>query len=186
MSGLLADWQIRNLHYEKHILTPFEDRLVQPASYELTLSDSITVMRADPIHLPIEANDVPPQIWYSFELPFDTYRLDPDAFILASTNEMVHLPNNVAARVEGKSSLGRLGIAIHTTAGWIDPGFQGQITLELKNLGPYPVMLRTGQKIAQLAFFQMEEASARPYGHPDNGNAYQGQVGATGSVGTRG
>lgn len=184
MTGLLADWQIRNLHYENDMISPFEDKLIQPASYELTLSDHYAKLHPDLSDLPIDSWNVPEEIWDGYFA--ETVTLDPGAFVLASSEEEVHLPNDVAARVEGKSSLGRLGIAIHTTAGWIDPGFHGQVTLELKNLGDYPVRLRHLQKIAQLAFFKMEYAVARPYGHPDNGNAYQHQVGATGSVGTRG
>ena len=100
-------------------------------------------------------------------------------FLLATTLERVKIPNNVCARIEGKSSLGRLGLCVHVTAGYIDPGFEGNITLELFNCAPLPIVLTPGMKIAQISFHSMDEPAERPYGHPDLGSKYQGQIGVT-------
>ena len=105
--------------------------------------------------------------------------LAPNEFLLASTLETVTLGANVAANLTGKSSLGRLGLAVHITAGYIDPGFSGQIVLELKNLGNTELHLDKGAPIAQLVFHELRTAVARPYGHPDLGSHYQHQTGIT-------
>ena len=105
--------------------------------------------------------------------------LHPGEFVLASTYEQITLPDDVAARLEGKSSLGRLGLLTHSTAGFIDPGFQGHITLELSNMATLPVALWPGMKIGQLCFFQLSSASDRPYGSAGNLNRYLGQRGPT-------
>ena len=106
--------------------------------------------------------------------------LHPGEFILASTTETVTLPADRAARIEGKSSLGRLGLVLHT-AGWIDPGFTGQITLELSNLNTIPIRLWPGMKIGQVCFFRCTRNVTRPYGSPGLGSRYQGQAGPTAS-----
>lgn len=103
--------------------------------------------------------------------------LDPGEFILATTIDHLDMPYDLAARVEGKSSLGRLGLAVHITAGFIDPGFQGRITLELKNLGPSQISVRRGQYIAQLSFHRLSSPALRPYGSPGLNSHYQNQQG---------
>lgn len=105
--------------------------------------------------------------------------LAPGEFLLANTAETVTLGANVAANLTGKSSLGRMGLAVHITAGYIDPGFSGQIVLELKNLGEKELILDKGTPIAQLVFHELRTAAARPYGHPDLGSHYQNQTGPT-------
>lgn len=106
--------------------------------------------------------------------------LPPGAFLLAHTLETVTLPADIAAQLSGKSSLGRLGLLVHATAGWIDPGFNGQIVLELKNLHhDKTITLRMGQPVAQLIFHQLTAPARRPYGHDDLGSHYQGQRGTT-------
>lgn len=116
-------------------------------------------------------------------VPVDDYfLLRPGEFALGCTAERLRLPNDLVARVEGKSSLARLGLAVHATAGFIDPGFEGQITLELSNLSPYSIKLRPGMKIAQLSFQFMDAPAKRPYGHKDLNSKYQGQEGATPSA----
>lgn len=103
-------------------------------------------------------------------------------FWLASTAEKVHIPRNLVAQVNGKSSLARKGLIVHTTAGFIDPGFRGQITLELKNVSAGPIKLTAGMPICQLVFFQMTSPSERPYGSKGLGSRYQGQAGPTRSA----
>ena len=107
----------------------------------------------------------------------DTYFLNPNEFILGSTNEYVSIPPHLTGRVEGKSSLGRLGLLVHLTAGFIDSGFFGNITLELKNLGNYPIELHKDARIGQICFYKLENTPQRLYG--DYGNHYQDQVGVT-------
>jgi len=107
----------------------------------------------------------------------------PGQFYLANTVEAISLDPDVAAQVEGKSTWGRLGLEVHSTAGWIDPGFSGQITLEIKVVGPCPVVVEVGEPVAQLCFFRMDSSSRKPYGS-DNGK-YQDQMGATPPPGSR-
>lgn len=107
--------------------------------------------------------------------------LHPGEFILGSTYEYVALGTGIAARLEGKSSLGRLGILTHSTAGFIDPGFEGHVTLELSNVSTLPVKLWPGMKIGQMCFFQLSSPAEHPYGSAENGSHYQGQRGPTAS-----
>lgn len=109
------------------------------------------------------------------------YALSPGAFILASTIEFIGICEHYAARVEGKSSLGRLGLMVHSTAGFIDPGFRGQITLELSNVNNSPIMLTPGMAIAQLCVFELKTPAREPYGSEGLGSRYQGQRGPTAS-----
>lgn len=128
------------------LLDPFYVEYVQPCSIDLTLEES--------------------ELW----------RLDPQEFCLATTVEAVNLPSHIGARVEGKSSLGRRGLFIHVTAGWIDPGFRGQITLELFNCSLEPIQLVPHQKICQLAFFYLDKPAQKSYG-----GKYQDQIGIVGA-----
>src|SRR5690606_40221531 len=109
----------------------------------------------------------------------DPFMLHPGEFVLASTYEQITLPGDVAARLEGKSSLGRLGLLTHSTAGFIDPGFDGHITLELSNMATLPVALWPGMKLGQLCFFRLSSPSQNPYGSAGNLNRYLGQRGPT-------
>lgn len=193
---LLADHQISYLQkVTSNLIEPFDPKMIQPASYELHLGVGIVEMIDDAgarWRNDYEALDVMnrSQCQDAFRDKTVAYGgsfyVSPGDFLLVTTKEKVWLPDNVAARVEGKSSLGRVGLAIHTTAGWIDPGFKGNITLELSNLSKRTLELTVGMKIAQLAFFQMSGPAVRPYGHSDLGSAYQYQDGVTGSAGTRG
>jgi dCTP deaminase len=101
--------------------------------------------------------------------------IHPGEFALATTYETVELPDNLVARVEGRSSMGRLGITMHVTAGYIDPGFHGKITLEISNIGKMPVALYTGQRVCQIVFETMTSSSERPYGHPERDSKYMNQ-----------
>lgn len=105
----------------------------------------------------------------------DSYHLYPGGFVLATTIERVTLGSGVVGKVEGKSSLGRLGLTVHVTAGFVDPGFDGTITLEMHNVSPNPIILRPGLAICQIAFFEMKTPCERPYGSPGLGSRYQGQ-----------
>ena len=107
--------------------------------------------------------------------------LHPGEFVLGSTYEVVTLPDDLAARLEGKSSLGRLGLLTHSTAGFIDPGFTGHVTLELSNVATLPITLWPGMKIGQLCFFRLSSPSENPYGSEKYGSRYQGQRGPTAS-----
>ena len=113
--------------------------------------------------------------------PSDGFVLHPGEFVLGSTLEAVTLPDDLAARVEGKSSLGRLGLLTHATAGFVDPGFTGHVTLELSNVATLPIMLWPGMKIGQLAFFRLSSPAEHPYGSATYGSHYQGQRGPTAS-----
>jgi dCTP deaminase len=109
----------------------------------------------------------------------EPFILHPGEFVLGSTYEVVTLPDDVAARLEGKSSLGRLGLLTHSTAGFIDPGFSGHVTLELSNVATLPIKLWPGMKIGQLCFFRLSSPSDNPYGSEKYGSRYQGQRGPT-------
>ena len=109
----------------------------------------------------------------------EPFILHPGEFVLGSTYERVSLPDDVAARLEGKSSLGRLGLLTHSTAGFIDPGFSGHVTLELSNVATLPIKLWPGMKIGQLAFFRLSTPAEHPYGSEKYGSRYQGQRGPT-------
>jgi dCTP deaminase len=104
-----------------------------------------------------------------------SFIIHPNEFALATTYETVKIPNDLVARVEGRSSMGRLGITMHVTAGYIDPGFEGKITLEISNIGKMPVALYPGQRVCQIVFETMTSPSDRPYGHPERDSKYMGQ-----------
>jgi len=153
---------------------PFDPSLVQPASIDLTLGeDFIQYFDGDPIdpENPSE-NDLD---------RFSTNRLIlyPHDFVLGTTVETVGVPSTVAARVEGKSTLGRLGLIVHSTAGFVDPGFKGKITLEMTNINVRPIILRAGMKICQIAFYPLVGTVDKPYGHKSLGSHYHGQTTVT-------
>ncbi|MCB0334535.1 MAG: dCTP deaminase [Bdellovibrionales bacterium] len=141
-------------------IRPFNPEQVNPASYDVTLGDHWICPTRDPE-----------------EVKADSFTLFPGEVILATTAEYIHLPRNVVCDLKLKSSLGRLWLN-HSLSGWIDCNFQGQVTLELQNLGPYPRKLHAGMRTAQLVFMGMESAPDVAYGEGDRGH-YQGQVGAT-------
>jgi len=175
---MLVDWQIRKALEDGYAsIAPFDEKRLGPVSYDVTLGPEIrTPKHGQPwdYQNPIDPMEelLPGQAQREFtDLsglgPDNGYKLEPGAFILACTAERVTLSREMAARVEGKSSLGRLGIAVHITAGFIDPGFKGRITLEIKNVGPWHIVLRPGMPIAQIAFTQVErvEQSYGDTGH---------------------
>lgn len=145
---------------------------IQPASYDLRLGRNFKVMKQAPS--PICLKDDLGDIYEVIET--DAITIRPHQFVLATTQEYVKLPNDITAFVEGRSSIGRLGLFVQN-AGWVDPGFEGEITLELYNASPNGIVLDSGMRIAQLVFCKMDQAAEVPYK-----GKYQGQKGATSSA----
>lgn len=161
------------------LLAPYDEGLVQPASIDVRL-DKIFRVFNNHKYTHIDPKVDQPDLTREVVADCDTgFILHPGEFALASTLEVVTLSNVVAARFEGKSSLGRLALATHITAGFIDPGFSGHVTLELANMNTLPIKLYPGMKIGQLAFFKMSSAVENAYGSGAYGSHYQGQRGPT-------
>ena len=160
-------------------MEPFDPAMVQPASIDVRLDRYFRVFENHryPHIDPAQAqDDLTREVQAEGDEPFI---LHPGEFVLGSTYEEVSLPADLAARVEGKSSLGRLGLLTHATAGFVDPGFSGHVTLELANVATLPIKLYPGMKIGQFCFFRMSSASEHPYGSQKYGSRYQGQRGPT-------
>ncbi len=160
-------------------IEPYDVGMVQPSSIDVRLDRYFRVFenhRYPHIDPSTEQQDLTREVATLGDEPFV---LHPGEFVLGSTYEVVTLPNDVAARLEGKSSLGRLGLLTHSTAGFIDPGFSGHVTLELANVATLPILLYPGMKIGQVCFFQMSSAAEYPYGSSIYGSRYQGQRGPT-------
>lgn len=162
-------------------LEPLDMGLIQPSSMDVRLDRFFRLFdnHKYPFIDPREQQD---ELTRLVEVaPNEAFILHPGEFVLGSTYEFVTLPDDIAARLEGKSSLGRLGLLTHSTAGFVDPGFQGHVTLELSNVATLPIKLWPGMKIGQLCFFQLSSASENPYGSAKYGSRYQGQRGPTAS-----
>lgn len=177
---LLSDQDLRKeVESGRLALDPFDVEMLQPSSIDVRLDRFFRVfnntkythidpsMQQDDLTSLIEAADNEPFV------------LHPGEFVLGSTYEMVTLPDDLAGRLEGKSSLGRLGLLTHSTAGFIDPGFSGHITLELSNVANLPITLHPGMKIGQLCLFKLSSPAEHPYGSSQAGSRYQGQRGPT-------
>jgi dCTP deaminase len=179
-TSVLSDGTIRRLVQDGTItIDPWDPALIQPASIDLRLGNSFRVFhnhRASAIDLREPPKNLTEPLVIADDEPFVIH---PGEFCLGTTLEHVGLPNNIVARIEGKSSLGRLGLIVHATAGFCDPGWQGMLTLELNNLTRVPIKLWAGLPIAQLSFMTLDAPAERPYGHADLGSHYQGQVAAT-------
>ena len=154
------------------------DQQVQPASVDLRLGERfLEFQRANiPCIHPTEADEVGEYVTETTVDQGDEFILHPGDFVLGTTAERVAIPDDLVAHVEGRSSLGRLAIVVHATAGLCDPGYEGQITLELSNLGTAPVALTPGMRVSQLVFTELTQPAARPYG-AERGSKYQGQEG---------
>lgn len=179
---LLSDRDIRTAIDAGRIgIDPFDSGMIQPASIDLRLNRYFRVFENHRYpHIDPAADQ--PDLTRMLETEGDEpFILHPGEFVLASTYERITLSDDLAARVEGKSSLGRLGLLTHVTAGFVDPGFSGHITLEFANLATLPIKLYPGMKIGQLCFFAMTSASEIPYGSAVYGSRYQDQVGPTAS-----
>lgn len=160
-------------------LDPWDATMVQPASVDLRLDRYFRVFdnyRYQSIDPALEQADLTHLVEVAVGEPF---MLHPGAFVLGSTHEVITLGDSIAARVEGKSSLGRLGLLTHATAGFVDPGFSGHITLELFNVSTLPLTLWPGMKIGQLCFFDLSSPVLHPYGSAQAGSHYQDQRGPT-------
>jgi dCTP deaminase len=180
---ILSDRTIRRLIDEGRIvIDPLVESHIQPASVDVRLDSSFLAFRRHTTSDidPWQVND---NLMERVTVPEgDAFILHPGEFVLGTTFERLTLPDDIVARIEGKSSLGRLGLLIHATAGFVDPGWTaGQITLELSNVAPLPIRLWPGMKIAQFSFMQMDGPAERPYGHPSLGSKYQGQSGPVAS-----
>ncbi|ELZ91893.1 deoxycytidine triphosphate deaminase [Haloferax mucosum ATCC BAA-1512] len=154
------------------------DMQVQPASVDLRLGTEFLEFQRTNISCihPNREHEVSEYVRETHVAEGDDFILHPGDFVLGTTKERVEIPPDLLATVEGRSSLGRLAVVIHATAGIVDPGYEGQITLELSNLGSAPVALTPGMRISQLVFTEMKSPAARPYG-ADRGSKYQGQSG---------
>lgn len=179
---LLSDRDIRaELESGRVGLDPLDMGMIQPSSIDVRLDKFFRLF--DNHKYPfIDPAEEQPDLTRAVEVSSDEpFILHPGEFVLGSTFELVTLPNDIAARLEGKSSLGRLGLLTHSTAGFVDPGFSGHVTLELSNVATLPIKLWPGMKIGQLCFFRLTSESENPYGSEKYGSRYQGQRGPTAS-----
>ena len=160
-------------------LEPFEAAMVQPSSIDVRLDRFFRTFE-NHRYPHIDPAEDQPELTRAVEPVGDeAFILHPGEFVLGSTYEVVSLPDDIAARLEGKSSLGRLGLLTHSTAGFVDPGFSGHVTLELANVANLPIKLWPGMKIGQLCFFRLSSPAEHPYGSEKYGSRYQGQRGPT-------
>ncbi|MFK7919426.1 MAG: dCTP deaminase [Ilumatobacter sp.] len=183
---ILSDRSIREqLDAGRIVIDPLDDALIQPSSIDVRISNLFSVFRNHNravIDVKTDTRALNEQI----EMPVgpdgvgdEAFMLHPGEFVLGSTYERIAVPDDLVGRVEGKSSLGRLGLLIHSTAGFIDAGFDGHITLELANVASLPITLYPGMKIGQVSFMQMTSPADQPYGSGAKGSKYQGQRGPT-------
>ena len=179
---LLSDRDIRaELASGRIGLEPLDTTMVQPSSVDVRLDRWFRLFDNHKYPYIDPAADQP-ELTRLVEVPSDQpFILHPGEFVLGSTYELVTLPDDIAARLEGKSSLGRLGLLTHSTAGFVDPGFSGHETLELSNVATLPIMLWPGMKIGQLCFIKLSSPAENPYGTGAYANRYQGQRGPTAS-----
>ena len=177
---LLSDRDIlAEIESKRIVIEPYEEAMIQPSSIDFRLDRFFRVFenhRYPHIDPAVDQSDLTRVVEAEGDEPFI---LHPGEFVLGSTFEVVTLPDDVAARVEGKSSLGRLGLLTHATAGFVDPGFSGHVTLELANVATLPIKLYPGMKIGQLCFFRLSSPAQHPYGSAKYGSRYQGQRGPT-------
>ncbi len=179
---LLSDRDIRKQIADgRVVLDPWDPAMIQPSSVDVRLDKYFRLFDNHKYPVIDPALDQPDLTRLVEVDPTEGFVLHPGEFVLGSTLETVTLPDDLAARVEGKSSLGRLGLLTHATAGFVDPGFSGHVTLELSNVATLPIMLWPGMKIGQLAFFQCTSPAENPYGSAAYGSHYQGQRGPTAS-----
>jgi len=177
---LLSDRDILSeIDAQRVALDPFDAAMVQPSSVDVRLDRFFRVFENHKYPHIDPAQDQPDLTRLVEPEADEPFILHPGEFVLGSTYEVVTLPDDVAARLEGKSSLGRLGLLTHSTAGFIDPGFSGHVTLELSNVATLPIKLWPGMKIGQLCFFRLSSPSEHPYGSEKYGSRYQGQRGPT-------
>ncbi|ALE75621.1 Deoxycytidine triphosphate deaminase (dUMP-forming) [Pseudonocardia sp. Ae168_Ps1] len=177
---LLSDGDLRKeIESDRLVLDPWDVEMLQPSSIDVRLDRYFRVFQ-NSRYTHIDPSQQQDELTTSVETPDgEQFVLHPGEFVLGSTFERVGLPDDLAGRLEGKSSLGRLGLLTHSTAGFIDPGFTGHITLELSNVANLPITLWPGMKIGQLCLFRLSSPAERPYGSEGVGSRYQGQRGPT-------
>ena len=177
---VLSDRTIRRLLEEGRIgIDPFDESLIQPSSVDVRVDRFFRVFH-NARYPYIDVKEPQEGLTELVEIDDDrAFILHPGEFVLGSTLERITLPDDLVARLDGKSSLGRLGLLIHSTAGFIDPGFDGHVTLELSNVASLPITIYYGMKIGQISFMQMTEPASAPYGSNSTGSKYQGQRGPT-------
>jgi len=177
---LLSDRDIlAEIDQQRIKVEPYDESMIQPSSIDIRLDRFFRVFenhKYPHIDPAADQSDLTRMVEPEGD---DAFILHPGEFVLGSTYEVVTLPDDLAARVEGKSSLGRLGLLTHATAGFVDPGFSGHVTLELANVATLPIKLYPGMKIGQLCFFRLSTPSLHPYGSAKYGSRYQGQRGPT-------
>ena len=177
---LLSDRDLRaELHAGRVGLEPYDEGMIQPSSVDVRLDRYFRVFE-NHLYPHIDPAEEQADLTRLVETgPDEAFILHPGEFALASTYEVITLPDDIAGRLEGKSSLGRLGLLTHSTAGFIDPGFSGHVTLELSNVATLPIKLWPGMKIGQLCLFRLSSPAEHPYGSAIYGSRYQGQRGPT-------
>jgi dCTP deaminase len=174
---VLSDKTIRaEIDAGRIVIDPYDESLVQPSSVDVRVDNRFRVFQNSrypyiDVRQPME--DLTELVEVEGEEPFI---LHPGEFVLGQTLERVTLPNDLVARLEGKSSLGRLGLLIHSTAGFVDSGFSGNLTLELSNVANLPITIYQGMPIGQMSFMRMDAPVERPYGSEETGSKYQGQA----------
>ena len=177
---ILSDRDIRSAIHDGRIgIDPFDEADVQPSSVDLHVDRYFRTFhnaRHPYIDVKKPMEDLTEMVEVGAE---EAFILHPGEFVLGSTAEYVKLPHDLVARLEGKSSLGRLGLLIHSTAGYVDPGFEGHLTLELSNVANLPITIYPDMKIGQISFFQLTSEAENPYGSTKVGSKYQGQRGPT-------
>jgi dCTP deaminase len=176
---VLSDRTIARLLEEGRIeIDPYDSALLQPSSVDVRVDRYFRVFRNN-LYPFIDVKQAQEDLTELVEVDGEPFILHPGEFVLGSTLERVRLPEDIVGRLDGKSSLGRLGLLIHSTAGFIDPGWDGHVTLELSNVANLPITIYPEMKIGQLSFVQMTEPAESPYGSGELGSKYQGQQGPT-------
>ncbi len=177
---LLSDRDIKSeIDKGRVVLEPYDLNMIQPSSVDVRL-DRLFRTFENHKYAHIDPAENQPELTREVAVVGnDPFILHPGEFVLGSTYEVITLPDDIAGRLEGKSSLGRLGLLTHSTAGFIDPGFSGHVTLELSNVATLPIKLWPGMKIGQLCLFRLESPAEHPYGSAVYGSRYQGQRGPT-------
>ncbi|MEO6349744.1 MAG: dCTP deaminase [Candidatus Limnocylindrales bacterium] len=181
--SVLSDRDIRAAMQAGRVrIDPYDPACLQPSSVDLHLDADFRVFRNNRYAF-IDPRTPQPDLTELVSVDGDdAFILHPNEFVLGQTLEWVELPDDLVARLEGRSSLGRLGLLIHSTAGYVDPGWKGNLTLELSNVANLPIALYSGMKIGQISFFKMSSPVERPYGSRELGSRYQGQSSPTASL----
>ena len=178
--AILSDKTIKEYLKEGKIgFEPLQDeKQIQPSSVDMRLGDEFKVFKVirKPYIDPEDEEDIASYMESMIVPEGEAFIIHPNEFALATTLEYVKVPDDLVARVEGRSSMGRLSVTMHVTAGFIDPGFEGKITLEISNIGAMPVALYPGQRVCQIVFETMTTPSELPYGHPERNSKYMGQT----------